>query len=121
MVRCVEAYDRPHHDHVRGYVDYLRDQGLKAVTCNKVLSCVKAMFRFGEQRGYVVEGASPARRVKLLKSDSEVHDAFLKWEDYERLKAQAGKKRSGMRPTRQHVLHLIGGGKADCSGIAPNG
>ena len=86
-------------NHVRGYVDYLRDQGLKAVTCNKVLSCVKAMFRFGEQRGYVIEGASPARRVKLLKSDSEVHDAFLKWDDYERLKAQAGKKRPGMRST----------------------
>jgi hypothetical protein len=52
----------------RNYVDYLRDRGLKAVTCNKVLSWIKAMLRFGEQRRYLAEGASPARRVKLLKS-----------------------------------------------------
>jgi site-specific recombinase XerD len=83
---------------IRNYVDYLRDQGLKAVTCNKVLACIKAMLRFGEQRGYVAEGASPARRVRLLKSDSEVHDAFLRWEEYERLKVQAGEKRPGLRP-----------------------
>jgi len=84
---------------VRGYLDYLRDRGLKAVTCNKVLSCLKAMFRFAEERGYVAEGGSVARRVKLLKSDSEVHDAFLTFEEYERLKARAREKRPGERPT----------------------
>ena len=48
------------------------------------------------------EGASPARCVKLSRSDSEVHDAFLNWEKYERLKAEAGKRRSGVRPTLFH-------------------
>jgi site-specific recombinase XerD len=84
---------------IRDYTDYLKDSGLKAVTCNKVLSCLKAMFRFGEERGYIAENASPARRVKLLKSDSEVHDAFLTFEQYERLKAKACEKRLGVRPT----------------------
>jgi site-specific recombinase XerD len=84
---------------IRDYIDYLRDRGLKAVTCNKVLSCIKAMLRFAEQRGYLAEGANPAKRVKLLKSDSEVHGAFLRWEDYERLKTRAAEKRFGARPT----------------------
>jgi len=75
---------------IRDYLDYLRDSGLKAVTCNKVFSCFKAMLRFGEQRGYVAENGSPARRVTLPKSDSEVHDAFLTFERYELLKAKAG-------------------------------
>lgn len=48
------------------------------------------MLRFGEQRGYVAENGSPARRVTLPKSDSEVHDAFLTFERYELLKAKAG-------------------------------
>src|SRR5215831_5506208 len=77
---------------IRDYISYLRDSGLKAVTCNKVLACFKAMLRFGEERGYIAEGASPARRVKLLKSDSEVHDAFLTFEQYELLKAKAREK-----------------------------
>jgi integrase len=64
-----------------------------------VLSCLKAMLRFAEQRGNVAENASPGHRVKLLKSDSEVHDAFLTVEQYESLKAQAGETRPGMRPT----------------------
>ena len=81
--------------------NYLRDRDLKAVTCNKVLSCIKAMLRFAEQRGYVAEGASPARRVRLLTSDSEVHDAFLKWEEYERLKAQAGENLYASHPLRE--------------------
>jgi hypothetical protein len=41
---------------------------VKAVTCNKVLSCLKAMFRFAEERGYVAENGHPARRVKLSKA-----------------------------------------------------
>jgi site-specific recombinase XerD len=85
---------------IRDYVDHLRDRGLKAVTCNKVLSSIKAMFHFAEERGYVAENGSPARRVKLLKSDSEVHDAFLTWEQYERLKAVAQQERPGKRSTR---------------------
>ena len=84
---------------IRDYVAYLRDNGLKAVTCNKVLSCLKAMLRFGEERGYVAEGASPARRVKLLKSDSEVHDAFLTFEQYELVKTKAKERRLGERKT----------------------
>jgi site-specific recombinase XerD len=84
---------------IRDYVGYLRDSGLKAVTCNKVLSCLKAMLRFAEERGYIAEGASPARRVKLLKSDSEVHDAFITFDQYEQLKAKAREKRIGERPT----------------------
>ena len=84
---------------VRRYLDYLRDRGLKAVTCNKVLSCLKAMFRFAEERGYVAEAGGAARRVKLLKSDSEVHDAFLTFEEYELLKARASAKRPGVRST----------------------
>jgi site-specific recombinase XerD len=84
---------------IRDYIDYLKDSGLKAVTCNKVLSCLKAMFRFGEERGYIAENASPARRVKLLKSDSEVHDAFLTFDQYEQLKSKACEKRLGVRPT----------------------
>ena len=84
---------------IRGYIDHLRDRGLKAVTCNKVLSCLKAMFRFAEERGYVAEGGNAARRVKLLKSDSEVHDAFIVFEEYERLKACAMEKRPGLRPS----------------------
>lgn len=50
---------------IRAYIDHLRDGGLKAVTCNKVLSCLKAMFRFAEERGYVAENGHPARGVKL--------------------------------------------------------
>jgi site-specific recombinase XerD len=84
---------------IRDYIDHLKDSGLKAVTCNKVLSCLKAMLRFAEERGYVAEHASPARRVKLLKSDSEVHDAFLTFEQYEALKAKARERRPGVRPT----------------------
>jgi site-specific recombinase XerD len=48
---------------VRTYLDYLRDRGLKAVTCNKVLSCLKAMFRFAEERGYVAEAWGAARET----------------------------------------------------------
>jgi integrase len=36
---------------------------------------------------------------KALKSDSEVHDAFLTFDEYERLKAIAGQKRVGKRST----------------------
>ena len=56
-------------------------------------------MRFAEERGYVAEGANPARRVKLLKSDSEVHDAFLTFEQYELLKTKAKEKRLGERKT----------------------
>jgi hypothetical protein len=52
----------------------------------------------GDQ-GYLAENASPARRVRLLKSDSEVHDAFLSFEQYERIKAEAREKRPGPRWT----------------------
>jgi integrase len=55
------------------------------------------MFRFAEERGYVLE--SPARRVKLLQSDSIVHDRFLVYEEYLTLVSQASEKRPGMRPT----------------------
>jgi integrase len=37
--------------------------------------------------------------VKLLRSDSEVHDAFLTFEEYELLKARASEKRPGVRST----------------------
>jgi hypothetical protein len=37
---------------IRAYIDHLRDIGLKSITCDKVLSCMKAMFRFAEERGY---------------------------------------------------------------------
>ena len=42
---------------IRDYVDHLRDKGLKAVTCNKILSSIKAMLWFAEERGYVAEVA----------------------------------------------------------------
>lgn len=67
--------------------------------CNKVLSCLKAMLRFGGEGGYVAENRSPAHRVKLLTSDSEVHGAFLTFDQYDRLKAKAREKRPGVRPT----------------------
>ena len=42
-----------------------------------------------------------SRRVKLLKSNSEVHDEFLTFEEYERLKANS-----------PELLEKIGGGGA---------
>jgi site-specific recombinase XerD len=83
---------------IRDYIDWRKDEGgIRSVTANKELSCLKAMFRFAEERGYVLE--SPARRVKLLQSDSIVHDRFLTYQEYLTLVAKAKEERSGVRST----------------------
>ena len=83
---------------IREYVDWRKGEGkVRSVTANKELTCLKAMFRFAEERGYVLE--SPARRVKLLQSDSIVHDRFLVYEEYVALLAKAREERPGVRRT----------------------
>jgi len=47
----------------------------------------------------MAENGHPARCVKLLKSDSEVHDAFITFDEYQQLKATAGQKRLAARST----------------------
>lgn len=83
---------------ISDYVDWRKAKGgIRSVTVNKELSCIKAMFRFAEERGHVAE--SPARRVKLLQSDSIVRDRFLTHQEYEILLAKAHDDREGLRST----------------------
>jgi integrase len=83
---------------LRDYIDWRKDRGgIRSVTVNKELSCIKAAFRFAEERGYVLD--SPARRVKLLQSDSIVHDRFLAYDEYLLLLAKAREERDGLRST----------------------
>src|SRR5439155_3253502 len=93
---------------VRDYVDWRKgDGGIRSVSVNKELSCIKAALRFAEERGYVLE--SPARRVRLLKSDSVVHDRFITYDEYQALLDRATDEREHARSTlfndrRQWVL-----------------
>ena len=83
---------------ISDYVDWRKAKGgIRSVTVNKELSRIKAMFRFAEERGLV--GESPARRVKLLQSDSIVRDRFLTHQEYEILLAKAHDDREGLRST----------------------
>ena len=83
---------------IRDYINWRKDQGgIRSVTVNKELSCIKAAFRFAEERGYVLE--SPARRVTLLQSDSIVHDRFLALNDYLVLLAKNNEDREHLRST----------------------
>ena len=83
---------------IRDYVDWRKVKGgIRSVSVNKELSSIKAMFRFAEERGYVAD--SPARRVKLLQSDSIVHDRFLASYEYQLLLSKAQEKRDGLRST----------------------
>ena len=84
---------------IRDYIDGRKERGkIRSVTANKELSCIKALFRFGEERGHV--GENPARRVKLLRSDSVVHDRFLAYEDYLLLTEKAREEPDFVRSTR---------------------
>jgi integrase len=83
---------------IRDYVDWRKTEGkIRSVTANKELSCLKAALRFAEERGYILE--SPARKVRLLPSDSIVHDRFVSYAEYEKLLAQAAQERDGLRCT----------------------
>jgi len=83
---------------VRDYVDWRKTEGkIRSVTANKELSCLKATLRFAEERGYVLE--SPARKVRLLPSDSIVHDRFLSFAEYEALLKQSSQEREWVRST----------------------
>ncbi|PWT98983.1 MAG: hypothetical protein C5B51_28145 [Terriglobia bacterium] len=83
---------------IRDYVDWRKTEGkIRAVTVNKELSCIKAALRFAEERGYLLE--SPARKVRLLPSDSIVHDRFLSYEEYALLLDKAVDEREGLRST----------------------
>ncbi len=76
---------------IEEYVESRRKAGLKATTANKELSCIKALFRFGERRRYVL--TSPARAVRLLRDDSDVHSRFLTYDECLRLVTLAGEPR----------------------------
>jgi len=83
---------------IRDYLDWRKTEGkIRSVTVNKELSCLKAAFRFAEERGYVLE--SPARKVRLLQSDSVVHDRFLSYAEYTALLAKAAEERDHVRST----------------------
>ena len=83
---------------IRDYIDWRKDSGrIRSVSVNKELSCIKAAFRFAEERGYILE--SPARRVPLLRSDSVVHDRFIGHEDYLILLAKTEEEREHIRST----------------------
>lgn len=83
---------------IRDYMDWRKTEGkIRSVTVNKELSCMKAAFRFAEERGYVLE--NPARKVRLLRSDSIVHDRFLSYAEFAALVRRAEEKRAGVRPT----------------------
>jgi len=76
---------------IEEYVTSRRKTGLKATTTNKELSCIKAMFRFAERRRYILN--SPAKTVRLLRDDSDVHSRFLTYDECLRLVKVAGEAR----------------------------
>ena len=76
---------------IEEYVTSRRKTGMKATTANKELSCIKAMFRFAERRRYVLN--SPAKAVRLLRDDSDVHSRFLTYDECLRLVKIAGEAR----------------------------
>jgi hypothetical protein len=76
---------------IEEYVTARRKAGLTATTANKELSCIKAMFRFAERRRYVLN--SPAKAVRLLRDDSDVHCRFLTYDECLRLVKIAGEPR----------------------------
>jgi hypothetical protein len=98
---------------IRDYVDWRRTEGhIRSVTINKELSCIKAAMRFAEERGYLRE--SPARRVKLLPSDSIVHDRFLSYAEYETIVEKTAEGRHHVRSTRSTIA-----GNESCSRATP--
>jgi integrase len=64
-----------------------RRQAIKGTTVNKELACIRHMTKKAEEWGYALE--NPARRVKDLPDDGNIHERYLTPEEYLALRAEA--------------------------------
>jgi len=70
-------------------------QSVKRTTANKHRACLRRMFQFAIEQGYV--RTSPAADVQRLKHDGTVHNRFLTAEEFRRLREAAEIQRTARR------------------------
>ena len=76
---------------IEGYLSMLT-KGVKRTTANKHRACLRRMFQFAVEQGYLA--SSPAAEVRRLKHDGIVHGRFLTPDEFKRLREVAERQRA---------------------------
>ncbi|XUJ34615.1 hypothetical protein ACQ5SK_00275 [Bradyrhizobium japonicum] len=61
-----------------------------AVTANRAIAVLSAIYSFGDARGLVPEGTNPTRKIEKYKEQSR--ERFLSVEEFQRLGRTAGRR-----------------------------
>lgn len=76
---------------IEGYLSMLT-KSVKRTTANKHRACLRRMFQFAVEQGYLT--SSPAAEVRRLKHDGLVHGRFLTPDEFKRLREVAESQRA---------------------------